>query len=67
VSGLEASLRVSLSQDGRDEVHRSVPFFESYAASATGLLGCRSQGATVQEALENIKEALREYLEGLPS
>jgi predicted RNase H-like HicB family nuclease len=36
---------------------------EGVAASALGLPGCHSQGATEQEALENIKEAIREYLE----
>jgi predicted RNase H-like HicB family nuclease len=35
---------------------------EGYAASVPGLPGCWSQGATEQEALENIREAIREYL-----
>jgi len=35
---------------------------EGYSASAPGLPGCWSQGATEAEALENIAEAIREYL-----
>ena len=36
---------------------------EGFAASVPGLPGCHSQGATEQEALENIADAIREYLE----
>jgi predicted RNase H-like HicB family nuclease len=35
---------------------------EGFAVSALGLPGCHSQGATEQEALENIADAIREYL-----
>ncbi|MBI2073417.1 MAG: type II toxin-antitoxin system HicB family antitoxin [Gemmatimonadetes bacterium] len=35
---------------------------EGYSASVPGLPGCWSQGATEQEALENIGDAIREYL-----
>jgi predicted RNase H-like HicB family nuclease len=35
---------------------------EGYSASVPGLPGCWSQGATEAEALENIREAIREYL-----
>jgi predicted RNase H-like HicB family nuclease len=35
---------------------------EGFAVSAPGLPGCHSQGATEEEALENIKDAIREYL-----
>jgi predicted RNase H-like HicB family nuclease len=35
---------------------------EGVAASVPGLPGCHSQGATEQEALENIADAIREYL-----
>lgn len=35
---------------------------EGYAASVPGLPGCHSQGATEQEAMENIADAIREYL-----
>ena len=35
---------------------------EGYSVSCPGLPGCRSQGATEAEALENIQAALREYL-----
>jgi predicted RNase H-like HicB family nuclease len=36
---------------------------EGFAVSVPGLPGCHSQGATEQEALENIIDAIREYLE----
>ncbi len=36
---------------------------EGYAVSVSGLPGCWSQGQTEAEALENIEEAIREYLE----
>jgi predicted RNase H-like HicB family nuclease len=35
---------------------------EGFAVSAPNLPGCHSQGATEEEALENIKDAIREYL-----
>jgi predicted RNase H-like HicB family nuclease len=34
---------------------------EGFAASVPGLPGCHSQGATEQEALSNIGDAIREY------
>ena len=36
---------------------------EGLAVSVPGLPGCHSQGATEQEALENISDAIEEYLE----
>jgi len=36
---------------------------EGYSVSCPGLPGCWSQAATEEEALESIREALREYLE----
>ena len=36
---------------------------EGLAVSVPGLPGCHSQGATEQEALENITVAIHEYLE----
>lgn len=36
---------------------------EGFAASVPGLPGCHSQGATEQEAIENIADAIREYQE----
>jgi predicted RNase H-like HicB family nuclease len=36
---------------------------EGYSANVPGLPGCWSQGATEAEALANIAEAIREYLE----
>jgi predicted RNase H-like HicB family nuclease len=35
---------------------------EGYSASVPGLPGCWSQGATEQEALKNIQDAIHEYL-----
>jgi predicted RNase H-like HicB family nuclease len=35
---------------------------EGYAVSCPGLPGCWSQGATEEEALENIRIAISEYL-----
>lgn len=36
---------------------------EGYSVNCPGLPGCWSQGATEEEALENIKDAIGEYLE----
>jgi len=35
---------------------------EGYSVSCPGLPGCWSQGATEAEAIENIQDAIREYL-----
>lgn len=35
---------------------------EGYSVSVPGLPGCWSQGATEDEALENIQDAIKEYL-----
>lgn len=39
------------------------PSEEGFAVSVPGLPGCHSQGVTEQEALDNIRDALRDYLE----
>jgi predicted RNase H-like HicB family nuclease len=39
------------------------PSDQGYAVCATSLPGCWSQGATREEALANIADAIREYLE----
>jgi predicted RNase H-like HicB family nuclease len=36
---------------------------EGFSVSCPGLPGCWSQGATEEEALENIRVAIREYIE----
>jgi predicted RNase H-like HicB family nuclease len=36
---------------------------EGYSVSCPGLPGCWSQGATEEEALSNIQDAIREYIE----
>lgn len=43
----------------RTALHRSA---EGFSVSVPGLPGCWSQGSTEAEALENIKDAIREYL-----
>ncbi len=43
----------------RIALHRSE---EGFSVSVPGLPGCWSQGATEAEAIENIKDAIREYL-----
>ena len=43
----------------RIAVHQSE---EGYSVSVPGLPGCWSQGETDEEAVENIKDAIREYL-----
>jgi predicted RNase H-like HicB family nuclease len=35
---------------------------EGYSVSCPGLPGCWSQGETEEEALDNIQDAIREYL-----
>ena len=35
---------------------------EGYSVSVPGLPGCWSQGATEEEALDNIQDAIQEYL-----
>jgi len=35
---------------------------EGWSVSCPGLPGCWSQGATEQEALENIRDAIQEYV-----
>ena len=36
---------------------------EGYSVSVAGLAGCHTQGATETEAIANIRDAIREYLE----
>lgn len=38
---------------------------EGFSVSCPGLPGCWSQGATEAEALENIQDAIREYLSAI--
>ena len=38
---------------------------EGYSVSCPGLPGCWSQGQTEEEALENIRDAIREYLQAV--
>lgn len=47
------------------EVRYTVSLVESeegFSVWVPGLPGCASQGATEQEALDNIRDAIREYL-----
>ena len=38
---------------------------EGFSVSCSGLPGCWSQGETEHEAIENIRDAIREYLEAI--
>jgi predicted RNase H-like HicB family nuclease len=38
---------------------------EGFSVSCLALPGCWSQGATEQEAIENIEDAIREYLSAI--
>ena len=38
---------------------------EGYSVWCPGLPGCWSQGATEEEAVNNIRDAIREYMEAL--
>lgn len=38
---------------------------EGYSVSCPGLPGCWSQGDTEEEAIENIQDAIKEYLGGI--
>jgi len=40
---------------------------EGYSVSCPGLPGCWSQGATEQDAIENIQDAITEYLAAVAS
>ena len=52
-SALEAKMKYRIA------LHKSE---EGYSVSVPGLPGCWSQGATEQGAMENIRDAIREYL-----
>jgi predicted RNase H-like HicB family nuclease len=39
---------------------------QGYAVWCPSLPGCASQGATRDQALENIQDAIREYLDAVP-
>lgn len=43
----------------RVAIHQSE---DGFSVSVPGLPGCWTQGATEEEAIENIKDAIREYL-----
>jgi predicted RNase H-like HicB family nuclease len=51
--------RLEVSMKYRIALHKSD---EGYSVSVPGLPGCWSQGTTEQEAVENIRDAIREYL-----
>ncbi len=42
-----------------------MPSEEGFAVSCPGLPGCWSQGASEEEALENVRFAIREYLDAV--
>lgn len=45
------------------QIHRSK---YGHDLSGPSLPGCHSQGATEEEAIENIRDAIRKYLAALP-
>lgn len=52
-------------RSGGEKVKYKVALYESeegYSVSVPGLPGCWSQGETEEEAIENIRDAIREYL-----
>jgi len=51
--------RLELPMKYRIALHKSD---EGYSVSVPGLPGCWAQGNTEQEAIENIRDAIREYL-----
>ena len=55
----ERIIGARLSMNYKVVVHESE---ESFSVSCPGLPGCWSLGATEAEALENIQDAIREYL-----
>jgi len=56
VGGIEMKFKVVLEPDLDDG---------GYVVSCPSLPGCYSQGDTVEEALENIREAIEAYVESL--
>jgi predicted RNase H-like HicB family nuclease len=52
-SGVEVRMKYRIA------LHKSE---EGYSVSVPGLPGCWSQGETEQQAVENIRDAIREYL-----
>ena len=41
--------------------------YKGYVADVVNLYGCMSQGKTKQEALENVEEAIKAYMEAITS
>jgi predicted RNase H-like HicB family nuclease len=42
------------------------PEYKGYVADVPELPGCMSQGKTIEQALKNVREAIRLYLETTP-
>ena len=62
---------ICLARLGLHQIAQAIPMIykvvlresdEGYSVNCPGLPGCRSQGATEEEALENIRDAIQEYL-----
>ena len=59
------NLAGKLEVDGEQTMRYKIALHQSeegFSVSVPGLPGCWSQGTTEQEAIENIKDAIREYL-----
>lgn len=64
-SDKKARQLISLSQEKSDGMRYKIVLQKSeegYSVSCSGLPGCWSQGATEADAVENIQDAIREYL-----
>jgi predicted RNase H-like HicB family nuclease len=59
LSGRQAILNSEGLMKYKIAIHKSD---EGFSVSVPGLPGCWSQGATEPEALENIRDAIRDYL-----
>jgi predicted RNase H-like HicB family nuclease len=64
-SPLQSSTTVEVSIDGRLLTYKveMIESWEGFSVSCPDLPGCHSQGDGEEEALENIKDAIKDYVE----
>jgi predicted RNase H-like HicB family nuclease len=62
---LQSSTTVAVSIDGRTRTFKValIESWEGFSVSCPDLPGCHSQGDDEDEALENIKDAIKDYVE----